>query len=127
MTTDTLTPLAVQAADKLITYTPGLVDDLLASGKTVFVDYYASWCSTCRTQERIVKGLRNQNTDYDDGIVFVRVDWDIHAGSKISTRYNIPRRSTLLLLRGDEELGRIVAGTSTKKIKALMDLGLVGA
>ncbi|MFT5638894.1 MAG: thioredoxin 1, partial [Paracoccaceae bacterium] len=57
----------------------------------------------------------------------VRVDWDIHAGSDISTRYNIPRRSTLLLLRGDDELGRIVAGTSTKTITALMDLGLATA
>ncbi|MFT5639713.1 MAG: thioredoxin 1, partial [Paracoccaceae bacterium] len=68
----TLTPFAASAAKKFVDYTPGLVDQLLASGKTVLVDYYASWCSTCRTQERIIKGIRNQNSDYDDNMVFVR-------------------------------------------------------
>lgn len=37
---------------------------------------------------------------------------------------SIPRRSTLIVLRGDEELGRIVAGTSEAQIKGLMDKGL---
>ena len=37
---------------------------------------------------------------------------------------NVPRRSTLILLRGEEELGRIVAGTNSDKIQALLELGL---
>jgi hypothetical protein len=36
----------------------------------------------------------------------------------------IPRRSTLIVLRGEDELGRIVAGTSESQIKGLMDKGL---
>ena len=68
--------------------------------------------------------LRNENSAYDENIVFIRVDWDTYSNHEISVMNNIPRRSTLVLLRGDEELGRIVAGTSEAKIKSLMDLGL---
>ena len=32
-------------------YTPGLVQKELAAGKTVFVDFYTHWCTTCRSQE----------------------------------------------------------------------------
>jgi thioredoxin 1 len=40
---------------------------------------------------------------------------------------NIPRRSTLVVLKGNKELGRIVAGTAKDDIKALMDLALQAA
>jgi hypothetical protein len=52
------------------------------------------------------------------------VDWDEDSSSPISTDYNIPRRSTLLVLKGDRELGRIVAGTGRGQIKELLDAGL---
>lgn len=119
-----IAPLTAQAATPLLTYKAGLVKQLLADNKTVLVDYYASWCSTCRTQERVVHTLRDENGAYDANIVFVRVDWDIDGRSPISTDYNIPRRSTLLLLKGDQELGRVVAGTRRGDIKKLLDAGL---
>ncbi|MEM0944270.1 MAG: thioredoxin, partial [Pseudomonadota bacterium] len=51
-------------------------------------------------------------------------DWDDFKGHSVTTSRGIPRRSTLLVLRGDQELGRIVAGTSQSQIKGLMDRGL---
>jgi hypothetical protein len=42
----------------------------------------------------------------------------------VAVRRSIPRRSTLLVLRGNQELGRIVAGTSATDIRQLMDRGL---
>ena len=55
------------------------------------------------------------------------MDWDIHSRSKLSKELKIPRRSTLVVLSGDEELGRIVAGTSKSKIKELLDTALTAA
>lgn len=121
----TLLPQFVQASGGL-DYTPGLIKQQLAAGKTLFVDYYADWCLTCRAQSRVIQALRQQNPTYDNAMTFIVVDWDTYGKKDVSKRYNIPRRSTLLVLRGDEELGRIVAGTSQKDIKALMDLGLGG-
>jgi hypothetical protein len=57
-------------------------------------------------------------------MVYVRVDWDEFGRHAVTTSRKIPRRSTLLVLRGSEELGRIVAGTRVADIEALMNLGL---
>jgi thiol-disulfide isomerase/thioredoxin len=102
----------------------GEIAKLLSEGKTVFVDFYTDWCTTCRTQGRLIKALRQGNPDYDKNMVFVKVNWDFYSISKVAKKYKIPRRSTLLMLRGNEELGRIVAGTSKNQIRQLMDLGL---
>ena len=110
-----------------IDYTPGLIDAALEDGKTVFVDYAASWCSTCARQERVINALRAANPAYDEAIMFVRVDWDKYGREDVSVFRNIPRRSTLIVLKGEDELGRIVAGTSEADIKALMDTGLAAA
>ena len=46
---------------------------------------------------------------------------------ELTQRLNIPRRSTLVVLKGDAELGRIVAGTSEAQIKDLLDTALRAA
>lgn len=107
-----------------IEYKPGFVKQALDQGKTVFIDYYTTWCSTCARQARIIGGLRQDNPAYDQHIMFVQVDWDIYSGHEVSTSRNIPRRSTLVMLRGDKELGRLVADTNPHNIKALLDNGL---
>ena len=109
-----------------VDYKDGIVKKALADGKTVFIDYATDWCTTCAAQSRTISALRKANTDYDK-IFFVRVDWDVYSGAAISKDYKIPRRSTLIVLKGDQELGRIVAGTSKTKIKALLDIGLAAA
>lgn len=111
-------------ASGFVEYTPGLIDDALAEGRTVFVDYSATWCGTCRRQERVVNNLRASNPVYDQAMTFVRVDWDTYRTHEVAVRRSIPRRSTLLVLKGNQELGRIVAGTSATEIRLLMDKGL---
>ena len=119
----TLLPSLVFAGTDLM-YSPGLIKQKLAEGKTVFVDYAATWCSTCKRQERLVGQLRERNPAYDENIVFVRVDWDVYSLHEVTSSRNVPRRSTLLMLRGEEELGRIVSGTNINDIKELLDKGL---
>lgn len=119
----TLAPAAFAAED----YTPGLVAAELAAGKTVFLDFKASWCSTCAAQERVLDALKAENPGYEQAISFIDVDWDTYKTADITTRLNIPRRSTLVVLKGDRELGRIVAGTGRDEIKALMDTALQAA
>ncbi len=116
-------PAALAATD----YTPGLVDAELAAGKTVFLDFKASWCSTCAAQDRVINALKSANPAYEQAISFVDVDWDTYKSADLTKRLNIPRRSTLVVLKGDQELGRIVAGTGQAEIKALMDTALTAA
>lgn len=119
----TALPFAARAAG-FVDYTPGAIKAALDEGKTVFVDYSAVWCSTCARQERVINALRSSNPEYDAKLTFIKVDWDTYGRAEVTTSRNVPRRSTLLVLRGDEELGRLIAGTSESQIKALMDSGL---
>lgn len=118
--------LSAASIDHLNTveYKPGVIKQALANGKTVFVDYYTTWCTTCARQARIIGGFRQDNPAYDQNIMFVQVDWDQYANHEVSTSRNIPRRSTLVMLKGDKELGRLVADTNPRNIKALLDSGL---
>jgi len=90
----------------------------------VFVDYSATWCGTCKRQERVINALRASDPAYDAKLTFIKVDWDTYKNADVTVFRNIPRRSTLIVLRGEDELGRIVAGTSENAIKGLMDTGL---
>lgn len=123
--TAALTPLAARA--EIVDYTPGLIEAALKDGKTLFVDYAADWCGTCKRQERVINALRAAHPEYDAKLMFVRVDWDDFKNHDVTKSRGIPRRSTLLVLKGDQELGRIVAGTSEADIKGLLDIGLAAA
>lgn len=119
-------PVAARASPNA-DYTPELLKSELAAGKTVFLDFFAPWCSTCAAQRRIIDGLKAENPAYEKSISFIVVDWDTWSDGDLVKQLNIPRRSTLVVLKGDKELGRIVAGTAKSEIKALMDLGLQAA
>lgn len=116
-----------QANAEVLDYTPGLVDERLEAGETVFLDFKASWCSTCAAQERVIEALRSENPAYDEKITFINVDWDTYKTDALTQWLEIPRRSTLVALKGQDELGRIVAGTAKADIQALMDKALTAA
>ena len=108
-------------------YTPGSAEVAMDAGKIVLLDFWASWCSTCAAQERILGSLKGENPAYEKNIEFFIVDWDEHGKGELSRALNIPRRSTLVALKGREEIGRIVAGTGKAEIKALLDAALAMA
>lgn len=121
-----LVPLSLQAAEPVL-YTPGSAEAAMDAGKIVLLDFWASWCSTCATQERVLANLRAENPAYDQNIMFFVVDWDEHGNGALAKDLRIPRRSTLVALKGRQELGRIVAGTSKREIMALLDTALTAA
>ena len=118
-------PLAAQAAAR--DYAPDLLAAELAAGKTVFLDFRASWCSTCAAQGRVIEALLQENPAYARAISFINVDWDRWGNGDLVKALNIPRRSTLVVLKGKAELGRVVAQTGKAEIKALLDLALAAA
>ena len=120
-----LSPLAAFA--EKIEYTDGVVKQALAEGKTVFIDYTTAWCSTCNAQKSVINAALKDNPAYDENILFVTVNWDEFSRKPIAVDYNIPRRSTLIVLKGDEELGRNVANPRAADVKELLDIALEAA
>lgn len=119
--------LPIAAAAAPLGYAPGLVTEHLGKGETVFLDFKASWCSTCAAQDRVIQSLKSENAAYEQHITFIDVDWDAYGKSELAKSLRIPRRSTLVVLKGEQELGRIVAQTSRASIKGLMDTALGAA
>jgi thioredoxin 1 len=122
----TLVPFAARAGEATL-YTPGSAEAAMDAGRVVLLDFWASWCSTCAAQERVLAALKAENPAYEANIAFFVVDWDQHGKGELSKALNIPRRSTLVALKGRQEIGRIVAGTGEAEIKALLDAALAAA
>jgi thioredoxin 1 len=72
----------------------------------------------------VLKGLRASSPKYNEAITFMRVDWDTYKSHSVTKSRRIPRRSTLVLIKGGKEVGRLVAATGKGTIKSLLDKGL---
>jgi thiol:disulfide interchange protein len=104
-------------------YTPEVLSAAQASGEPFLLDFFAPWCTTCRAQERVIYNLLETNAEYRD-ILIIRVDWDTNRTGPLVAELQIPRRSTLVVMQGTVELGRIVADTREASIAALLDLAI---
>lgn len=107
-----------------VAYEPGMLEAALAEGRTVFLDCYTRWCGTCDRQERVINALRAEHPARGEAVTFIKIDWDQHSRSDLAQRLRIPRRSTLVVLRGEDEIGRLVADTREDRIKGLLDAAL---
>lgn len=105
-------------------YQAGLLRRALKTNKAVFITYGTDWCTTCLSQKRTIKALRDSNPIYDKNIYFIYVDFDKFATKKIVTERGVLRWSTLILLKGNIELGRIMSSTDAEQIKKLLDIGV---
>jgi thiol-disulfide isomerase/thioredoxin len=122
-----LAPLRSMAEEERLYYEPGLAEAAMDKGEAILLDFFAPWCSTCRAQERVLIDLRGANSAYDVAITFITVDWDTHGNGELARSLEVPRRSTLIALDGETELGRVVAGTGREEIMALLDAALEAA
>ena len=112
-------------AKERIFYSPGLAEAAIEEGKVVFLDFWTNWCTTCVAQDRVIRKLRSSNQTYDSRLTFITVNWDQYSDAQISKKLKVLRRSTLIAMKGSKELGRLVAATSQKDIKELMDKALL--
>jgi len=70
----TAQPLAAQGPWQ--PWEPGRVDQLLASGRPVFVDFTAAWCVTCQYNKKTTLADQDVQRDFESrNFVLLRADW----------------------------------------------------
>ena len=119
-------PLAAKATTTA-TYSPELLAAELAAGKTVLLDFTASWCSSCQAQGRSLRALRAENPGYDAAISFIDVDWDTWGKSDLAKQFGIRSRGSLVILRGDKVLAQTFTHSQKADLKAMLDKAAAAA
>ncbi len=65
-----------------------------------------------------MSALIDSNDSYKE-VTVMRVDWDEYRGTPFSKELNIRRQSTLVMFKEGEEIGRLIAQTSSNAIEEL--------
>lgn len=86
-------------------------------GKPIVVHIYAPWCPTCRAQEPILHKLES-----DPKITAFRVDFD--SQKNVVRSLNATNQSTIIVFKGEKEIGRSVGETDPQAIGALVNKAL---
>lgn len=89
-----------------------------AAGKTILIDVTAPWCPTCRTQRPIIEGVEKQHPE----LVVFEVDFD--TAKDVLKRFGVQYQSTLIVFKGDREIGRSTGDTNPVQIWNLVEKGL---
>jgi thioredoxin 1 len=101
-------------------FTQTRLDALNRSGQPVLVAIHADWCSTCKTQEKILQELLPQPEF--KRITLLRMDFD---QQKEAVRaFGVEYQSTLIVFKDGREVGRSTAEQSPVRIAELLRLSL---
>ncbi len=91
-------------------------DAAQAAGKPILVAVHASWCPICAKQRPILADLANDPAFKD--MVMMTVDFD--SQKPIVVAFGVQKQSTLIVIRGKNEVGRSTGETDAGRIKALL-------
>ena len=102
-------------------YTQAAFETAQKAGKPILIDTYATWCDICARQAPIIDKLLGE-PQYKNVVEF-KVNFDTQ--KDVMRKFNARVQSTLIVYRGDKEVGRSVGETQSEWIDDLLSKSLV--
>ncbi|MFT6745991.1 MAG: thioredoxin 1 [Glaciecola sp.] len=99
-----------------IEFNQGTLDEAIASGKPVLVDFWAEWCGPCRMVGPIVSEL---STEYEGKVVVGKVDVD--SNKEVSAKYGIRNIPTILFFKDGKMVDKIVGAAAKSAFSEKLD------
>jgi thioredoxin 1 len=90
--------------------------DAQASGRSILVEFYTTWCPVCKVQRPFLTTL-GQNPKYQK-IAYFEIDFDRH--KDLAREFRVHKQSTLIVFKGKNEIARSTGDTNKMSIEALV-------
>ena len=100
-------------------YSPDALAAARKAGGPVALHFHASWCPTCRAQEKVFNDFK---PDASLALPLLVVDYDKERALK--QKLGVRTQSTVIVYRGDKETARIAGETDPAKLKAALQSAL---
>ncbi len=113
-----LTALPARALD-IQPYSADALAGAQRSGKPVALHFHASWCPTCRAQEKVFNSFRSDTTL---ALPLLVADYDKER--ELKQKLGVRTQSTLIVYRGDRETARLAGETDPAKLRAALESAL---
>jgi thioredoxin-like negative regulator of GroEL len=87
------------------------------AGRGIVLAFGVEWCPVCSRQGATLARLANERAEC--GILLVHLDFD--ANRELARSLGVREQGTLLGLRGEQEIARLVGVSDAASIRALLD------
>ncbi len=114
-----LTSAALAHAIEFQPYSAAALAAAQKADKPVALQFHADWCPTCRAQDKVLQALK---AEPGLNVTVFKVNYDTEKDLK--RQYKIQSQSTIVVLRGDKERGRLVGDTTEAGIRTALKSAL---
>lgn len=100
-------------------YSAAALAEAQKADKPVALHFRADWCPTCRAQDKVLESLKAE-PGLDLTVLAVNYDTE----KDLKKQFNIRSQSTLVMLHGHQERGRVLNETTPAGIRAALKTAL---
>ena len=99
----------------IVPYTPAALAAAQQAGEPVVLHFHASWCPTCRAQDKVFDTLK---ADPSLKVTLMEADYDKE--KPLEKQMKVNAQATLIVFHGATERSRTTGETDPAKLKAVL-------